>query len=522
MSGITHKSSSQRLLWSTITSLMVLWAIAAGLRYFASTAETGALGDSFWDVRIKVQVKEPVTAGIVAQVAIPADTDRIRNIGQNLVHPGWRVRFVSDPDWGIGRQMRLVATNGKTNGFELGFTLRLSSTPLMQIPSLRRKLSARARERYLRNEPILDIENETIVKDVSRLVSKSKSNSGLLTRIFNQTHQFIPLSYTSVKQSIPQVIASGRASSLERAYAMVALCRAAHIPARLVTGLLLKENREAHLHHWVEVYVTGKGWLSYDPLHGYKQELPNNFLPFVKNRADLVEIKSSNKISVDYTITAAEESLDFFNNEGMGWKSIFYLTRLPLEVRNVLAHLLLLPLAVLLTTLFRTLTGVRSYGAYMPALFALSWVSTEWQMTTITMSLVLLFAVIGRSVLPSKMSRQPRLTAILILVVLAVAATISLMDFLHWRQEGKVLLLPVVITAILVDLFYKALEKEGPVSAFTRLVWTMVQVAICLPVMQFESLGHWLVAHPETHLLTLAITLSITAYRGRKLVNSTE
>jgi hypothetical protein len=203
----------------------------------------------------------------------------------------------------------------------------------------------------------------------------------------------------------------------------------------------------------------------------------------------------------------------------MGWQSIFYLNRLPLEARNVLAHLLLLPLAVLLTTLFRALTGVRSYGTFMPALFALSWVYADWLMVAITMCLVFIFGVLGRSTLPAKLSRQPRLTAVLILVVLAISATISMMDYLQWHHEGKVSLLPVIIMAILVDLFYKALEKEGAINAFMRLGWTLVQVIICLPVMKLDSLGHWLVAHPEAHLLTLAATLTIAAYRGKRLVN---
>jgi hypothetical protein len=287
----------------------------------------------------------------------------------------------------------------------------------------------------------------------------------------------------------------------------------------LVTGLELTENSEAPLHHWVEVYLNGKSWLAYDPLHGYQKTLPHNFLPFVMDRANLVEINSSNDINVTYTVAQIEKPLAASTNRKPDWHNLFYLTRLPLEVRNVLSHLLLLPLAVLLTTLFRTLTGVRSYGTFMPALFALALVYAEWQMAAITMGIVLLFGVLGRSALPSRLSRQPRLTAVLILVILGVSASISLMDYLHWRHDGRVLLLPVVIMAILVDLFYKALEKEGPLNAVTRLGWTLAQVALCLPVMQFESLGHWLVAHPETHLLTLAITLLITTYRGQKLVS---
>jgi len=127
---------------------------------------------------------------------------------------------------------------------------------------------------------------------------------------------------------------------------------------------------------------------------------------------------------------------------------------------------------------------------------------------------VMLFGVLGRSALPVKLRRQPRLTVVLILVIMSVSASISLMEYLQWEHDGKVILLPVVIMAILVDLFYRALEKEGPASALARLGWTLLQVGLCLPVMHFNSLGHWLVAHPEAHLLTLVATLALIATRG--------
>jgi hypothetical protein len=114
-------------------------------------------------------------------------------------------------------------------------------------------------------------------------------------------------------------------------------------------------------------------------------------------------------------------------------------------------------------------------------------------------------------------SRSTRLTLVLTLVILGVTVSLSLLDYLNWRHDGKVVLLPVVITAILVDMFYRSLDREGAASAFVKLGWTLLQVAICLPVMQYESLGHWLVAHPETHLLTLAAIMLLSGYRGPRL-----
>ena len=51
---------------------------------------------------------------------------------------------------------------------------------------------------------------------------------------------------------------------------MTALCRARGIPARTVRGLLVErsittEEFADHLHRWVEVYLEGCGWVTFDP-----------------------------------------------------------------------------------------------------------------------------------------------------------------------------------------------------------------------------------------------------------------
>ncbi|MEJ5186811.1 MAG: transglutaminase-like domain-containing protein [Candidatus Geothermincolales bacterium] len=51
---------------------------------------------------------------------------------------------------------------------------------------------------------------------------------------------------------------------------MTAVCRARGIPARIVRGLLVERSIAAeefadHLHQWVEVYLEGCGWVTFDP-----------------------------------------------------------------------------------------------------------------------------------------------------------------------------------------------------------------------------------------------------------------
>ena len=59
---------------------------------------------------------------------------------------------------------------------------------------------------------------------------------------------------------------------------MVALCRAAKIPARLVAGLVVRQGENVHPHVWVET-LDGSRWEPYDPENGFSRELPHNFLP---------------------------------------------------------------------------------------------------------------------------------------------------------------------------------------------------------------------------------------------------
>ena len=48
--------------------------------------------------------------------------------------------------------------------------------------------------------------------------------------------------------------------------------------------------------------------------------------------------------------------------------AIFDLTRLPLEIHEALAVILLMPLGALLTSVFRTVIGVNTFGTFSSAI----------------------------------------------------------------------------------------------------------------------------------------------------------
>lgn len=69
---------------------------------------------------------------------------------------------------------------------------------------------------------------------------------------------------TTLRTSATEVLESRRGVCQDFAHAMIALCRAAHIPARYISGF---NPGEGAMHAWVETLCDGV-WHSFDPTHG--------------------------------------------------------------------------------------------------------------------------------------------------------------------------------------------------------------------------------------------------------------
>lgn len=89
---------------------------------------------------------------------------------------------------------------------------------------------------------------------------------------------------TDVKTTAPEALDLGRGVCQDFAHLMLVGCRSLGIPARYVSGYLYSpqapRDREeagtfipanAASHAWVDVYIDGSGWLSFDPTHNCRQ-----------------------------------------------------------------------------------------------------------------------------------------------------------------------------------------------------------------------------------------------------------
>ena len=498
---------------------MIVVLILAGLiltawRYTVEPEAAAAPGDRLWDVELSIRASA-VAGKTSVEIAAPLNTRFLRVIGQNISHVAWRQSFRQLEGAESVRRISFVASKDGNLSILAVFSVHASATPRLGADSSGKPLEAEIRETYLRDHPVLQIEHPDVVGLAAKLASDAGENASLPDKFYDEVRMLRERKDEGLLD-VPEILSGKRANARERAYTMVALCRAARIPARLVKGLVLRESAAASLHFWVEVYQSDR-WKPFDPAFGYREVLPPNYLPFVKGVRDVVGFSATSDYGVEYSIANADPLLDLAESTHEDWREILDLTRLPLDTRIMLAALMLLPFGALLTAVFNEVIGIRSFGVFTPTLLALSLVYVPWQSAAVVLAVVLLLGVGGRAVIPGELSRVPRLSLVLTLVALGIGASASLMDYFDIGMGGQLVLLPIVILASLVDRFYSLLDEKGLHTAVFRLAWTLLLAVLCIPIVRYEELGHALIRYPELHLVTLAVILTLTLYKGKRL-----
>ena len=505
-----HQASLRKL----AVVLFLAGILLAVWRYLSGPESVAAPGDRLWDVELTIRANS-VAGKTAVEIAAPLSTRNLRVIGQNISHFGWRQNFKLRDQPDSSRRIAFTASRDGDLAIEAIFSIHALAVPRLSAKKALTLLEGGQRETYLQDHPTLQIDDPEVKDLVASLVATTTEAESLPDLLYEAVRRLRERGGEGLRP-VPEILSARQASDQERAYTLVALARAARIPARLVKGLVLKESTSASLHFWAELHVAEK-WTPYDPVFGYRHELPINYLPILKGPGDVVAVSGTSTFAVGIAVTNTDPLLELAESTRETWLEVLDLTRLSLDTRLVLAALMLLPLGALLTALFNGVIGVRSYGVFTPTLLALSLVYVPWQSASVVLLVVLSLGVVGRAAIPGELSRVPRLSIVLTLVALGIAASASLMEYFELGFGGQLMLLPIVILASLVDRFYAVFDEKGLRTALYRLWWTLLLAILCMPIVQWETLGHALVRYPELHLITLATMLGLTLYGGRRV-----
>lgn len=508
----------------TVAALLVLTAVTI-VAY-----KVGVLGYELvpdpapdrWTVQTEVRMRNPDERARVTFL-LPADGPGQRIYDERVSADG--TRFFIRPR-GVNRVgVALGAPEVGRIIYRFSVQTRPRGYQSREMPTSARSLGERERELLsdlLGPEESIQTDSETVAQLLEELAVKRDDPAAAVQQI----HDFVVHDVETTDghdgpQDALAVLQRERGGPQGKARAAVALLRAAGVPSRVVVGVPLSEEGEARVHHWVEVRLEDTWW-PLDPVHGHLGKLPEERL--VLHFGDAPTVDASYVGSVDYRISMLREAQTQFQlyerrvaNSGKLIDELS-LYSLPVKTQMIYRVLLLVPLGALVVAIFRNFVGVPTFGTFMPILISLAFRESGLGLGILLLALVVAAGFVGRWALNrAQLLMVPRLSFLLTLVILIIAAVMVGAHHLGINDAYSIALFPIVIVTMTIERLSIAIVEEGPRNAAKLVLGTLV-VSTC---------GYWVIANdalqalvftfPEVHLITLALLLLLGRYTGYRL-----
>jgi len=297
---------------------------------------------------------------------------------------------------------------------------------------------------------------------------------------------------------------------------------AARIPARMVRGFELSgRQRNAGLAIWLEVH-DGDRWRFFNPATG-EESIPDRFLIWWRGNEPLVHVQGGSNVEVDFAIQ--EYHLDAVaiaerqaHQQGSNIAD-FSLYSLPIQTQAVYGVLLMIPIGALVMVIMRNLIGVDAFGTFMPVLIALAFRETKLLWGVMLFTLLVALGLSIRFLLERlRLLLVPRLSAVLIVVVLLMLI-ISLVSHRLGMETGlSVALFPMVIIAMTIERMSVIWEERGAGDAMRAGLGSLLIAVSAYIGMGIGWIEHVIFTFPELLLVILALTLLAGRYTGYRLL----
>ena len=295
------------------------------------------------------------------------------------------------------------------------------------------------------------------------------------------------------------------------------------IPARVIHGIRLTDEPregEGRLQPWLMVH-DGLAWTIIDP-RTFAEGLPADLFLWSSSDRRVLEMESEAPAALMFSVSRnladamaiAERRLEVQDANLVRYS----LLSLPLQAQETYRVLLMVPIGAFIMLLLRNLVGVKTYGTFMPVLIALAFRETALVAGISLFVVVVGFGLLVRFYLERlRLLLVPRLTAILILVVLLMAAVSVLSNRLGLEVGLSVALFPMVIMAMTIERMSVAWDERGAGTAIREGVGTLIVAALAYLVMSWQPLEHLVFVFPEVLLVLFALALLLGRYSGYRL-----
>jgi hypothetical protein len=496
--------------------LAIAGTVLVGLRIHYRQDVQMSRGDQFWRLAYTVEFRA-AKAGAKLRAAFPTDTHYGRVFQEELHYPGLTpVR--TRPARPETREVNLLTQ--APGGFLMTahFDIHLAPRTKPASPPIVKEPTAQLRAELLRSVPkSIQADNSQVVEALKRLREGAANETEILKRIYDHCRKEIVPGDLDAPSDAAAAIERGTGTPLGRSRAMVALCRAAKIPARIVTGFKLSEGDDVAPHYWIEAF-TNHHWEPFDPVDGFEGELSAEYMPTRRDDLDIVQGTDVEGLHTTYATERIPPPPGVVPPGRQNPVDILDLWRLPLEMHEVLKLVLLIPLGALLTAIVRTIIGIRTFGTFTPTLLALSFVHTDWHVGLMVFAAVMVLGLTSRTFLDRlQLLLVPRLSTVLTLVVLIIVFGVSILEFYHRTPDARSVLLPMVILTMTIERFYVTSEEDSMRFAIQLMIATIAVAVCCYLVLRWDQVGEILLKYPELHLFTIAVLILMGRYTGYRL-----
>jgi hypothetical protein len=294
------------------------------------------------------------------------------------------------------------------------------------------------------------------------------------------------------------------------------MLRAENVEFRNVCGYDAIEE-EPILKKWIEVKVGGV-WVPFDVPKGLFAEKPASYIDLGPVDADSYQEPDSLHTKITKSLYLNPELLEGgLNIPGtlLFFTEIFKLNDLPL---NILAIILLTPLAAMLITVFRNTIGIQTFGTFLPMLISMSFLGTGFFFGALLFIIVI--AVTGLFHYP--LGKLGLLTLPKLAIILTtVEAVFLFLIYLGYKWDIAILLktslFPVVILTFATERFIKTSTDKGYGSAILLALKTLLVSACCFIIYKSIVFAYLFIVFPELFLCIIAVNLSLGTWIGLRM-----
>jgi len=298
------------------------------------------------------------------------------------------------------------------------------------------------------------------------------------------------------------------------------LLAGARIPTETVNGFPLTDVSRARPEQRLAVHNQQR-WLFFDAASG-QVGLPENFLVWWIGQRPPIDVEGASLVDLSWSIRRNElAALDLAEQRAVAhsaWHAPFSLLNLPVQAQSVYAMLLLVPVGAFIMALMRNVVGLPSFGTFMPVLIALAFRETGLLAGLLLFGFVVSIGLLLRFYLARlHLLLVPRLTAVLIIVVLLMVAMSLFSHRLGWEIGLSVGLFPMVILAMIIERMSIVWEERGPGEALMESAGSAVIAALAFLAMSHPLVQHLSFVFPELMLVALGLTILLGRYSGYRV-----